>query len=118
VREKLLKRIKEIEHEMAATRERESISLPSDSEIAAQPIDMPYAPKAFGRRMWCICRDIPLRIAFISFIKSLRSKARKVRLQWLRGDWREPFPTGLFPPNPPMLSTLLPAYFKRSIAVM
>ena len=118
VREKLLKRIKEIEHEMAATRERESISLPSDSEIAAQPIDMPYAPKAFGRRMWCICRDIPLRIAFISFIKTLRAKARKVRLQWLRGDWREPFPTGLFPPNQPMLCSLLPAYFRRSIALM
>ena len=118
VSEKLFKRVEEIEHEMVVTRERESISLPSDSQTAAQPIDMPYAPKAFGRRMWCICSDIPLRIAFISFIKILRAKARKVRLQWLRGDWREPFPTGLFPPSQPMLSRLLPAYFRRSIALV
>jgi len=116
VRERLFQRVEEIEREIAVARDRESISLPSDSQITSQPIDMPYVPKSFGRRMWCICRDIPLRIAFISFIKSLRTKARKVRLQWLQGDWREPFPTGLFPPSQPILSSLLPAYVRRSIA--
>ena len=118
LRERLLTRIEEIERAMADTRERERISLPSASQIASQPIDMRYAPKTFGRRMWCICRDIRLRNAFISFMKSLRVIARTVRLKWLGGDTREPFPTGLFPPSPPMLSSLLPAHFRRSIALM
>jgi REP element-mobilizing transposase RayT len=117
LKEKLLRRVGEIEQEMAAIRERQQISLPSDFEVASQPIDTPYAPTTFGRRMWCICRDIPLRIAFISFIKKLRAKAREVRLKWLQGDWREPFPTGLFPPSQPILANLLPAYLRGSLSV-
>lgn len=114
---RLLERVKEIEHKMAAIRARLQISLPSDLEVASQPIDTPYTPTTFGRRMWCICRDIPLRIAFISFIKKLRAKAKKVRLRWLQGEKREPFPTGLFPPNQPVLANLLPAYLRRALAV-
>jgi hypothetical protein len=115
---RLLERVQEIEHEMALIRKQQRISLPSDSELASQPIDTPYAPTTFGRRMWCICKDIPLRVAFISFIKKLRSKATKVRLRWLQGDRRKPFPTGLFPPSQPVLANLLPAYFRRSLAVV
>lgn len=115
--QRLLQRVKEIEQEMKDIRVREQISLPSDVEVASQAIDTPYAPTTFGRRMWCICRDIPLRIAFISFIKKLRAKAREVRLKWLQGDWREPFPAGLFPPSQPILANLLPAYLRISLAV-
>ena len=118
LRERLLKRLKEIELEMAVIRERDGLSLPSASEVASQPLDTPYSPKTFGRRMWCICRDITLRTAFISFIKNLRMRAREVRLRWLQGDWREPFPTGLFPPCQPMLSSLLPGYFQRCISLI
>jgi REP element-mobilizing transposase RayT len=117
VRERLINRIREIESQMAEMREREGIKLPSNDEVTTKPIDTTYNPKKFGRRMWCICGDIPLRIAFISFIKNLRSKARQVRLKWLSGDLGEPFPTGLFPPSQPMLANLLPGYFKRAISV-
>jgi len=115
--QRLILRVKDIEQEMKDIRVREQISLPSDVEVASQPIDTPYAPTTFGHRMWCICRDIPLRIAFISFIKKLRARAREVRLKWLQGDWREPFPTGLFPSSQPILANLLPAYFRSSLAV-
>jgi hypothetical protein len=103
---------------MAAIRKKAGIPLPSEFEVSSQPIDIPYEPKKFGRRMWCICSDIPLRIAFISFIKNLREKARKVRLEWLRGNSAEPFPIGLFPPTQPMLANILPAYFRRSLATV
>jgi hypothetical protein len=95
---------------MAVIREQLRVSLPSDSELASQPIETPYAPTTFGRRLWCTCRDIPLRIAFISFIKRLRSKAKKARLRWLQGDRRRSFPAGLFPPSQPVLTNVLPAY--------
>jgi REP element-mobilizing transposase RayT len=116
LKERVLQRVQEIEAQMATVRERERISLPSEFEVTSQPIDTPYSPKKFGKRVWCICGDIPMRIAFISFIKSLREKARKVRLEWLQGNWREPFPIGLFPPTQPMLANVLPAYFRRSLA--
>ncbi len=115
---RVVRRVKEIETEMATMRERERISLPSELEVTSQPIDAPYSPKKFGRRMWCICGDIPLRTAFISFIKGLREKARKARLEWLQGNLRMPFPVGLFPPAYPMLANVLPAYFRRSLFVM
>jgi REP element-mobilizing transposase RayT len=116
LKERLLQRVQEIEHEMVAIRARQQISLPSDFEVASQPIDAPYTPTTFGCRMWCICGDVPLRIAFISFIKKLRAKAREVRLKWLQGDWTEPFPTGLFPPSPPILANLLPAHMRRCLS--
>jgi hypothetical protein len=118
LKDRVIQRVKEIEREMAMIRDRNNIILPSDLDVISQPIDIPYSPKKFGRRMWCICRDISLRIAFIQFIKDLRAKARKVRLQWLQGDRSPPFPTGLFPPSQPILSNILPAYFRHSIAVV
>jgi hypothetical protein len=118
INEKVSRRVREIEADMASIRDKEGIPLPSEFEVSSQPIDIPYEPKKFGRRMWCICSDIPLRIAFISFIKNLREKARKVRLEWLRGNSAEPFSIGLFPPTQPMLVYILPAYFRRSLATV
>ena len=66
--------------------------------------------------MWCICRNIPVRIAFIAFVKQLVLQARDVRLAWAKGDFRLPFPPGLFPPCPPRLANLMPSFLKRAIA--
>jgi REP element-mobilizing transposase RayT len=117
INEKLLKRLKEIESEMAIVRERDLITLPSETAEATQPIDTPYVPETFGRRMWCICRDVALKVAFISLIKSLREKARKVRLQWLQGNTSEVFPPGLFPTSYPILANLPSGYLRRSLAL-
>jgi REP element-mobilizing transposase RayT len=113
---KVLKRIREIEQEMAAIREKERIILPTEYQIITQPMDTPYSPTTFGRRMWCICGNIPMRIAFIAFIKQLVLQARDVRLAWSRGDFSRPFPPGLFPPCPARLANLMPSFLKRAIA--
>jgi REP element-mobilizing transposase RayT len=115
--QKLLKRIREIEQEMAAVRESARIILPTEYQLITQPIDIPYSPTTFGRRMWCICRNIPVRVAFITFIKELRAQARNIRLAWTRGDFSLPFPVGLFPPCPPILANMLPSFLKRAISV-
>ena len=114
--QRVLKRIKEIEQEMMDAREKTDIALPEKHEIETRPIDTPYSPKTFGRRMWCICSDIPLRKLFITFVKDLREERREVRLAWARGDFSIPFPPGLFPSCPPMLANILPAFFKQAIS--
>lgn len=116
VTQRLLTRLQEIEAEMAHLRRTNRISLPSPHESTRASIDTSYAPRSFGRRMWCICRDIPLRIAFINFIKELKSKARAVRERWRRGEISAPFPPGLFPPCPPILSNLLPRLFPSTLS--
>ena len=113
--QKLKDRLQEIEAEMATERQAKGIALPSAVELATQSINITYLPKKFGRRMWCICRDVSLRTAFIKFIKSLRTKARQVRLLWKSGHRSEPFPIGLFPPCQPVLANLLPAFIRRSV---
>lgn len=113
--QKVFKRIQDIEQEMAHVRETERILIPTEHQSIMQPIDLPFSPKTFGRRMWCICSNIPVRVAFISFIKQLRTQARAVRLAWAKGDFSVSFPVGLFPPSQPMLANMLPAFFKRSI---
>ncbi len=118
LKERLLRRVQEIEAQMLIVREQGRIRLPSESEVTCQPIDISYSPKKFGKRMWCICGDMPLRIAFISFIKNLREKARKIKSEWLQGNWTAPFPVGLFPPNQPLVANILPAYFRRLLSAM
>lgn len=116
--QKIKLRLQHIEAEMAAKRQAKRISLPSAVEVLTQPINAHYFPKEFGRRMWCICHDVSLRIAFINFMKDLRNKARLVRLLWKHGHRSEPFPIGLFPPCQPVLANLLPAFIRQSIAVV
>jgi REP element-mobilizing transposase RayT len=115
--QQVLKRIREIEQEMAALRKKEQIILPTEYQIRTQPIDTPYSPSTFGRRMWCVCANIHVRIAFIAFVKQLVLQARDVRRAWARGDFSCPFPPGLFPPCPPILANLLPSILKRAISV-
>lgn len=114
--EKLLKRVQAIEAEMAQLRDSKRITLPSADKVFSQPIDAPYAPQSFGRRMWCICWDIPLRVAFIDFVRKLKTQARAVRDRWLQGDLSSPFPVGLFPPPQPMLANLLPKIFQSTLS--
>jgi REP element-mobilizing transposase RayT len=66
-----------------------------------------YKPKKYSKRMWCICSDKPLRIAFIALVKHLRHKARQVLQRWKQGDFSLPYPLGLFPPSFPKLANLL-----------
>ena len=111
-------RLLEIEAEMAAERQAKQTTLPSAVAVLTQPINTDYLPQKFGRRMWCICSDVALRMAFIKFIKELRKKSRQVRLLWKCGNRSEPFPIGLFPPCQPVLANLLPAFIRRSIYVI
>ena len=111
--QKVVNRIREIENEFAALRKQQKLRLPTAQEVVSQPMDIPYSPNSFGRRMWCICHDISVRASFISFIKTLRSKAKDIRNRWRQGDWSETFPPGLFPPCPPPIANLLPAFVHR-----
>jgi REP element-mobilizing transposase RayT len=113
---KVLTRIREIEAEVALIRGAKHIRLPTAHEIVSQPIDTPYSPTSFGRRMWCICRDIPVRVSFIAFIRSLRAQAAEVRSRWGEGYRNEPFPPGLFPPCQPVQANLLPAFIRRALS--
>ena len=110
-------RLLQIEAEMAAERQAKQATLPSAVAVLTQPINTHYLPQKFGRRMWCICGDVTLRIAFIKFIKELRKKSQLVRKLWKCGNRSEPFPIGLFPPCQPVLANLLPAFIRRSIYV-
>ena len=115
---KIMKRVKEVEADLERSRRRFRISLPSQTEVLNQPMDIAYAPKKFGKRMWCICSNIPLRVAFIHFIKDLRARAKEVKHRWLNGGWMEPFPPGLFPPCLPTLANIIPSYIQRCLAAV
>ena len=115
LKQRVINRIREIEAEFNLIRKAKGIRLPSPQEIINQPIDFPYSPTTFGRRMWCICRDIAVRLSFIAFIKSLKAQALEVRKKWACGYQHEPFPPGLFPPCQPLLANLLPAFVRSAL---
>ena len=76
--------------------------------LRSQPINLPYTPKKFGRKMWCICDDVELRKMFIAWVKSLRTKARETYARWKMGDRTAEYPPGMFPPSFPKLANLVP----------
>lgn len=105
----LLQRIRTRESELRETRISEKKLCLGRERLIAQPMDKPHTPTKFGRRMWCISRDIEKRISFIHSIKLLLSEAKSVRERWKVGDFSVPYPLGLFPPSMPKLGNLLPS---------
>jgi REP element-mobilizing transposase RayT len=95
----IIDRIRQLELKHKTDRATAGKTVIGAHRLKVQPIDKPYAPQKFGRRMWCICRDVAIRVAFICSVKELRRQAKLVRKRWLLGDFSLPFPIGLFPPR-------------------
>ena len=112
IHDEVRQRVNTIEKEMSEVLQYQKIRVPAPGVIDESPIDCSYRPTKYGRRMWCICGDIALRVTFIAFIQSLRTKAREVRRKWLEGRRNEPFVVGLFPPSPPLLAHLNPGFVR------
>lgn len=88
------------------------VGTPADERPGAvQDMRRPYTPTKFSRRMWCICSDVPLRVAYILFVKTLIREGRDVLRRWRKGERAAPYPPGLPPPSFPRLATLLPGKF-------
>ena len=111
-RKKVIDGVREAEKQLIEKRAAENKTVVGVKKLLTQPIDIPYTPKKFGRRMWCICRDRKLRIQFIQQVKILLTEARQVLEKWKLGDTEAKYPLGLFPPSMPRQANLL--YFEYS----
>ena len=96
-------RIRELEAEFSAKRLKENKKVLGVNRLKRQPIDKPYSPSKFAKRMWCICKDIEIRKNFINSIKVLIDSAKYVYSRWKQGYTSEPYPPGMFPPRFPRL---------------
>lgn len=110
-RRQVIAGVREKETALTETRTAEGKSVMGPERLMQQPIDTPYTPKTFGRRMWCICQNVELKIAFILMVKSLISHARKVLERWRVGDMTVKYPPGLFPPSMPKICNMMPCEF-------
>lgn len=108
INQRILATVREIESELKANRERETKTVLGAERLKIQPINKPYTPKKFSKRMWCVCFDKDLRIRFIQYIKWLLAVAKEVTKMWRNGNFSERLPLGLFPPRMPRLANLRP----------
>lgn len=97
------KRIRALEAEHSETRLRDNRKVLGARRLELQPIDKPYSPSKFSRRMWCICKDLELKKSFINSLKALIDSAKHVYNRWKKGYTRERYPAGMFPPRFPRL---------------
>jgi REP element-mobilizing transposase RayT len=104
----ILEQVRENENELIRERLVARQRCLGAERLKSQPINKPFSPKKFGRRMWCVCRNMPLRVRFIKYIKELLTKAKEVASLWRHGDTSVPYPLGLFPPRFPRLANLIP----------
>ncbi|MCB0309673.1 MAG: transposase [Bdellovibrionales bacterium] len=103
INQRIVERVKELEGEYRKERKEKGLRVKGAKNLMLTPLDTPYVPKRTGRKMWCICRDIELRKAFISAVKALVQKGKEVYERWHAGDFSVPYPLGLFPPSMPKL---------------
>ena len=89
--------IKSIEEESAKERQAKGLTLKSSNHQAAAN----YVPKKFGRRMRCICWDIPTRVRFLTWMKEKVAECRDVYQRWKAGDLSVAWPDWFFPPSQP-----------------
>ncbi len=109
VNDRIVSGVRTAEAELEETRQRNGKKVLGADALRKQPINKPYTPKKFSKKMWCVCSDLSLRIQFIQFIQQLIAEAREVTRLWKMGDLSRPFPLGLFPPRFPRLANLRPA---------
>ena len=95
------KQVREYEVARREERKKDSTTVLGRKRLIQQPMDKPYQSNRQGQRTWCICSDIVLRKIFIAWVKELVKRAREVYQRWLKFDFSEPYPPGLFPPSLP-----------------
>jgi len=101
--EQIVAYVAESEAEFKAERDKQHRPAMGRHRLMHQAIDTDYTPDRHGRKMWCICSDIPFRIVFISMVKELIAQAVEALARWRIGDL-VPFPPGLYPPSLPRLA--------------
>ena len=110
-REEVIKAVRDEEARLRQERQEAGKRVVGKARLLAQPIDTPFTPKSFGRRMWCICEDGKLRKEFIQFVKGLIAEGRAVLALWRMGDATAQYPPGLFPPSMPKGANLITPEF-------
>jgi len=98
-RYKIIEGVRKREAELTAARKHKVLGARA---LRFQRINIPFTPKKFSRKMWCICWDVELRKEFISSIKKLIADAKEVYELWKKGDFSRKYPKELFAPRVPM----------------
>ena len=107
LRQRVIKRVRELEAEAEKLRIFEGKSVIGAKILISTPICAPYVPKRMGKRMYIICGCVELRKTFLTNLKAQIGRANEVFKRWKVGDFSLPFPLGLFPPSMPRLATPL-----------
>ena len=80
--------------------------------LKLRPIDTPYSPQKFGKRMICICHRKELRIAYIQWFKEQVEKARAAYQKFKTGDSLALPPPGFFTPGGSLKANIVPFAFQ------
>jgi REP element-mobilizing transposase RayT len=104
-----LELIQHEESEFRKKRQSEGKTVIGGAALRAAHLETQYLSKnRDGKKMWCICDDIDLRVRYIQWAKAIKQKARDVYERWKVGDFTLPFPPGVFAPTRPMLANMSP----------
>ena len=106
--DRILTRINALETRAAKIRKRIGRKVIGVERLRNQRFNLLHRPVRSGKRTWCLSEKRSIREKFISFLKDLTFKARKVYQQWKLGDFSVPFPPGLHAPNMPRLANVMP----------
>ena len=106
INQQITESIKNKELEFEKIRQEQGKSVIGSNALKATHLDPDFMPHRTGKKMWCLCDNKDLRIAYIKWAKEIKNKARKVYVRWKKGDFSVSYPPGVFPPSMPKLSNM------------
>jgi hypothetical protein len=98
------------EQQEAQKRKQQRKTLADPRQLQQQNPHKPYKPKKFSPRVFCICSDPQLRLAFIELYKDLCQKAQQTWKRWTQDFTNDPMPHGMFAPPRRARGSILPIH--------
>ena len=100
--------VRAAEAECRKLRAEENIPLIGAEKLKTANIQAEYTPKKHGKKMICICDDVPRRVEFIVWFKDMVLRCREIYQDWSKGRRDIQYPPGFFPPGLRPVASMLP----------
>ena len=110
IKEEILSFIRAKEDKCRKKRDEKGWTVLGAAKLRTQSIYKKFKPKKWGRRMLCLSDDIELRQEFLIIYKQVCEKCHQVYRRWRAGDFRVPFPEGMFAPRIPPTASVIDVF--------
>lgn len=107
INERIKRMVSKTENRFKVKRDANNEKVIGVDRLIRASFDLNYRSKRKGKRTYCICSQISLRVHILQTIKALVKEGKEIYQRWKEGDHSLRFPIGIYPPSMPRMGNLL-----------